>query len=102
MAFDPARPEPNRPWGPPARRMRAALAVGVVILLAAALIAATHGGGPPGLPLPGIGRAARSGDPFAYVSSRQAQFEQRAAAGCANVLFTKSPGGVMATAARVA
>ncbi len=82
--------------------MQAALAAGVVILVAAALIAATRGSGPLGLPLPGIGRAARSGDPFAYVASRQAQFEQRAAAGSANVLFTKSPGGVVATAARVA
>src|SRR5262249_25411251 len=36
------------------------------------------------------------------VSSRQGDFEARAVAGSAHVLFTKSPGGVLATAARVA
>jgi hypothetical protein len=36
------------------------------------------------------------------VASRQAQFVGRAVAGNSQVVFTKSPGGVIATAARVA
>ena len=72
-----------------------ALAIVVIVL-------ATSGGGRPRLPLPGVGRPAKAGDPFAYVASRQGDFEARAVAGSAHVLFTKSPGGVLATAARVA
>jgi hypothetical protein len=71
-----------------------ALAVGV-------LVAVLSGGGPPPLPLPGIGRPAPPGDPFAYKASRAGEFTARATAGNAHVLFAKSPGGVMATAARV-
>jgi hypothetical protein len=51
--------------------------------------------------LPGIGRPARPGDPFAYTPAREAQFVARATAGSASPLFVKSPGGVLATAARV-
>ncbi|MGH2890988.1 MAG: hypothetical protein ACRDNJ_15320, partial [Solirubrobacteraceae bacterium] len=42
------------------------------------------------------------GDPFAYSSAREADFVARATAGNAHVLFAKSPGGAIATAARVA
>lgn len=41
-------------------------------------------------------------DPFAYSDARRAEFERRAAAGFANVVYAKSPGGVVATGARVA
>ncbi len=85
-----------------AGRVRLAVAGAAVILVVAVLVAALSGGGPPPLPLPGIGRPARSGDPFAYVPSRQAALVARATAGSANVLFAKSPGGAPATAARVA
>ena len=66
------------------------------------IVLLSGGGGHPGLPLPGIGKPARAGDPFAYIPSREADFEARAVAGSENVLFSKSPGGAMATAARVA
>ncbi len=72
------------------------------MLAIAVIVAVSGGGGHPALPLPGIGRPAKAGDPFAYVSSREADFRARAVAGSAHVLFTKSPGGVLATAARVA
>jgi Transglycosylase SLT domain len=85
------------------QRVRLAVVSGAAILLIAVLVNALGGGGGPAPPpLPGIGRPAHSGDPFAYVSSREADFEARAAAGSAQVLFTKSPGGAAATAARVA
>jgi hypothetical protein len=75
----------------------------VVVLGVALLVALVSGcGGSTPLPLPGIGHAARSGDPFAYVPARQAEFVARATAGNANPLFVKSPGGALATAARVA
>lgn len=41
-------------------------------------------------------------DPLAYDADRKAEYERRAAAGLAHVLFAKSPGGVVATAERVA
>jgi hypothetical protein len=83
------------------RRRLVLLASGVALAIVIAIVA-TGGGSRPRLPLPGIGRPAKAADPFAYVSSRQADFEARAVAGSAHVLFTKSPGGVLATAARVA
>ena len=43
-----------------------------------------------------------AGDPLAYRPGSDASLARRAAAGTAQVLFTKSPGGVLATAARVA
>jgi Transglycosylase SLT domain len=78
------------------------VAVAAAVLAIAVIVAVSRGGGRPALPLPGIGRPAKAGDPFAYVSARQAEFQARAVAGSAHVLFTKSPGGVIATAARVA
>lgn len=78
------------------------MAVAAVTLAVAVLVAVLSGGGPPPLPLPGIGRPARPGDPFAYIPSRQADFVARATAGSAQVLFTKSPDGAFATAQRVA
>jgi len=75
----------------------AILAVAVI-----AKIATRGGGGALRAPLPGIGRPAKSGDPFAYIPSRESDFVARAIAGEGHVLFTKSPSGVVATAARVA
>ena len=86
----------------PARRHRLIPVVAGAILLIAVLIVTLRSSGPPPLPLPGIGRPARSDDPFSYIPSRESDFVARATAGCAHVLFTKSPGGVVETAARVA
>jgi hypothetical protein len=91
-----------------AGRRRLAIAggalVALVALIAGAIALATSGGPspPPPLPLPGIGQPARAGDPLAYVPSRESDFVARAIAGTDHVLFTKSPGGAVATAARVA
>jgi hypothetical protein len=51
---------------------------------------------------PGRGATADSADPLAYRDDRRADFEQRAAAGLAHPLYAKSPGGVVASAQRVA
>jgi Transglycosylase SLT domain len=84
-------------------RQRLVLLVAGAVLVIAVIVALTNGGGSDvRAPLPGIGRPPRAGDPFAYIPSRQAAFIARATAGSAHVLFTKSPGGVLATAARVA
>jgi hypothetical protein len=86
------------------RRRLAIAGVVLVALIAAGIVLATSGGksAPPPLPLPGIGQPAKPGDPFAFVPSRESDFVARAIAGSDHVLFTKSPGGALATAARVA
>jgi hypothetical protein len=76
--------------------------VAAVTAVTAVLIVMLTRGGPPQLPLPGIGQPARPGDPFAYLAGRDSDLVARATAGSAHVLFTKSPGGALATAARVA
>jgi hypothetical protein len=75
----------------------AAIAILVIVLL---LTGGHHriAGAPPG----GVAVEAHSTDPFSYATSRAVQFTERAAAGNANVLYTKSPGGALATAERVA
>lgn len=73
-------------------------------MVAALVVVLTSGdtSPPPPLPLPGIDQPPKPGDPFAYVPSRASDFVARATAGEANALYIKSPGGVVATAARVA
>jgi hypothetical protein len=78
-----------------------ALALAIVVLIAV-LRATGSRSGPPPLPLPGIGQPAKPGDPFAYVSDRESNFVSRAIEGSGHVLYVKSPGGALATAARVA
>jgi hypothetical protein len=41
-------------------------------------------------------------DPWAYTPDREAEFESRAATGHSHVVYVKSPGGIVATAERVA
>jgi hypothetical protein len=41
-------------------------------------------------------------DPWAYTADREREFESRAAAGHSHVIYAKSPGGIVATAGRVA
>src|SRR5947209_14943504 len=84
------------------RPVMAVLAVACATVLIVVLVVVLSGGSQPTLPLPGIGRPARPGDPFAYAPGHQAAFDRRAVAGSNQVLFAKSPGGAVATAARVA
>ncbi|MGH3417702.1 MAG: transglycosylase SLT domain-containing protein, partial [Actinocrinis sp.] len=79
------------------------LALGLCALGIVVALLVVRGGG--ALPAPGpapIVDGAGPGDPFAYRSAQESQFVARATVGNVHVLFAKSPGGVPATAARVA
>ena len=80
------------------------LAVSALLLLIGVIVAATSGpaASEPRLRLPGSGRLTWAGNPFAYVPARADEFTARATSGSGYVLFAKSPGGAVATAARVA
>jgi soluble lytic murein transglycosylase-like protein len=60
----------------------------------------------PGVPTPPGAKSDRERtplpDPFAYDPERKKEFERRAAAGTAHVLYARSPGGAGITAQRVA
>jgi hypothetical protein len=88
---------------------RIAVVVAVVVLGSVLVAALLGGDDEPGVPVkpsfvptpPGTElRPLR--DPFAYDPRRREDFEARAAAGSAHVLYARSPGGAVATAARVA
>src|SRR5437588_5563713 len=106
-----ARGLPGRPGGvvavdPLPVRRRRLLALGVAVLAAAGLAAGLAiglgGGGTTQRPLVGTGRPARSIDPLAYSPGLDSDLVRRATAGYSHVLYAKSPGGVTATARRVA
>src|SRR3954463_16414438 len=86
-------------------RQRLALLVLVVVVVAGAIVVLL-GRSPqpsgPRPPPPGPGQTRPTRDPFAYDADRRDDFEARAAAGLSHVLYAKSPGGVQATAQRVA
>jgi transglycosylase-like protein with SLT domain len=97
-------PRGRRRRRPPtiAQRRRRLLVVLAALILVVAVIVSGLGGGLPQPPAPTVADSAGPGDPFAYRSSQAADFVARAAAGNARPLFVLSPGGVTATAARVA
>jgi len=74
----------------------------MVVILALVLLLTGGRHRIPGAPPGGVAVEAHSTDPFSYATSKAVAFTERAAAGNANVLYAKSPGGVLATAARVA
>ena len=86
---------------------RIAVVCGVAVL-ASVLVAALLGGSekvpvkPQFVPTPPGTELKPLRDPFSYDPARREDFEARAAAGNAHVLYARSPGGATATAARVA
>jgi hypothetical protein len=95
-----------RPLTPPhviRRRRRAALAALVVVAAAIVLVLRLSGGseGPKTL-VPGGGNLPGEYDPLAYDSDREDELAQRATTGLSDVVYEKSPGGVVATARRTA
>ena len=85
---------PNREAGHVPRRGRARparIAAGVAALVAIAVILVVV-----------VGSGGKTVHPFAYSAGERAAFEARAAAGESYLLYADSPGGVLATAGRVA
>src|SRR3954468_10118395 len=80
------------------RRRRLALALAAALALGVLIGFLLSRGGDEGL-APGRGP---SNDPLAYRPGAEQMLATRAAAGLSHVLYAKSPGGAMATAARVA
>jgi soluble lytic murein transglycosylase-like protein len=87
---------------------RIAVVVGVAVLASVFIAALLGGDGPPVpvrpsfVPTPPGTKLEPLEDPFSYDPARRRDFEARAAAGSAHVLYANSPGGASATAARVA
>ena len=78
------------------------IALVAVLVLAAWLAATLVSGDGDERPSAVLPESAGQDDPFAYDPERREEFERRAAAGLAHVLYAKSPGGAVATAERVA
>ena len=85
------------------RRRLAALVALVAVAAVVVLVAALVGGGnSPKRLVPGGGDAQGTYDPLGYDPGRETDLERRAAAGFSDVVYEKSPGGVVTTAKRTA
>src|SRR3954447_11561387 len=84
-----------------ARRRFVALAA-LAVVVVAVLLLLTGGGHSDKRLVPGGGEAAGDYDPLAYDSAHESELEQRATTGFADVVYEKSPGGVVATGRRTA
>jgi soluble lytic murein transglycosylase-like protein len=78
-------------------RRRAALAAFVIALASVGAFLVLKGDDPPSYSPVNL-----ADDPWAYSADREDDFEARAAAGHGHVVYVKSPGGIVATAERVA
>ena len=87
---------------PAQRRGRALLLGAAAILLVAGVMSALRGGRVAAPPPATTAAGAPGGAIFAYDAGRASDYTARATAGNAHALFAKSPGGALATAARVA
>jgi hypothetical protein len=83
------------------RRRAFAVAALAVVIVAIVLLVSGGTQGPERL-VPGGGDASGEYDPLAYESDREDELAQRATAGFSDVVYEKSPGGVVATARRTA
>src|SRR4051794_4350235 len=81
------------------RRRRLAAVVALLAVVALVAVVLTRGGGEgPQRLVPGGGEKAGEYDPLAYDSGREDELVQRATTGLSDVVYEKSPGGVVATA----
>jgi hypothetical protein len=96
--------EAVRPQASPVYLRRRVTALAVLAAGGAGLALLVVGGGHHGAKrlAPAAGPSSTTRDPIAYDPARRAAFERSAAAGLAHVLYAKSPGGIVATARRVA
>jgi hypothetical protein len=87
------------------RRRLTALAVACVVGAVLVVVVLGRGGGgrdDDNALGPGVVGGVAAAKPFAYEASQRANYERRAAFGLSHVLYAKSPGGVVASAARTA
>jgi hypothetical protein len=84
------------------RRRIAVLAVLAAALVALAVVVLGGGSSPAKRLVPGGGQGAGEYDPLAYNADDEQDLQRRAAAGFSDVVYEKSPGGVIATARRTA
>src|SRR3954470_18146732 len=80
-------------------------ALGLVAVAAAVVAVVLLSRGGPDVPrtlTPGAGNTERTVDPIAWSAKRRPELERRAAAGLSHVIYAKSPGGAIASAARTA
>src|SRR5947209_12891658 len=85
-----------------AQQRRRRVAAGLLVFaLAAAVFAVTRGSSPLRAPVPRIMSLPAPAEPVTYRPADAGRFVSRATAGEAHALFSESPGGVVATAARV-
>src|SRR4051812_31473608 len=80
-------------------------ALGLVAVAAAVVAVVLLSRGGPHVPrtlTPGAGNTERTVDPIAWSARRRPELERRAAAGLSHVIYAKSPGGAIASAARTA
>ena len=94
----------RRPTYDQVRRRRLAALALLLVVAAVVLVAVLATGGGSGQDRLVVGGGDKSGeyDPLAWDSGKQAELVQRAAAGFSDPVWDKSPGGVVATARRVA
>src|SRR4051795_5304425 len=81
------------------------LALGVAVAAAGGLGVVLLSKPEPDVPrtlTPGAGNTETTVDPIAWSTKRKAELERRAAAGLAHVIYAKSPGGAIVSAARTA
>ncbi len=81
--------------------IRALLAAFVLVGAAVGITLALSSGGSRDL-VPGAGNKSGTFDPLAYSPEREGQLTRAATAGESHIVYAKSPGGVLATARRVA
>jgi Transglycosylase SLT domain len=84
------------------RRRLAALAALIAVAVLVVVVLARGGGQADERLVPGGGENSGEYDPLAYDSDQEDQLAARATTGFSDVVYEKSPGGVVATASRVA
>ena len=83
------------------RRRLVALAAACLVGVVLVVVLARPGHHDDGLG-PGVVGGVAAAKPFAYDADQRAEYERRAAFGLSHVLYAKSPGGIVASAARTA
>jgi hypothetical protein len=84
------------------RRRVAVLMLVAAMTAALAAVLLSRGPDAPRRLAPGAGNSETTEDPLAWSAARREELERRAAAGLAHVIYAKSPGGVVLSAARTA